>query len=328
MHKRSLIITVLLIGLIASSLFADKSLERIANEKGVEGEKLFNEKKFTEAAQSFEEAILLLKEAVQRDGIPLDNEKISRWLDLAFNGYYQGGSFENAIKVLDSQLKLDPTNYKYVNYKSIILKKYLDRTDEAIVELIKYNNAKRSFKVEKKIASYYYDLEDYENALVWYKKAYQQKQDATVIKNIAAIYIKLGQNSDAITAYEDFIKTKPNESVLARTYMNLGKLYEDIKNNAKSIENYEKSLQIKYNNNIVLGLITKYYDNGSYNKALTKIALLLDNNPGNSDAIYYRAMIRYNRGEKETAKADFQTLATVPKYSKVANGYLESIKSE
>lgn len=328
MYKKILIIVVLLLIINVSSLFAEKSLERIANEKGVEGETLYNNKKFAESAQTFEAAIAKLKEAVKTDGIPLDNEKISRWLELAFNGYYQDRIFEEAIRILDQQMKLDPTNYKYVNYKSIILKKYLKRIDEAIVVLKKYNNNKRSFKVEKKIASYYSDLEDYKNSVSWYKKAYEQKQDATVIKNIAAIYLKLGENNKAITAYEDFIKTNPNKSVLAKTYKNLGKLYEDIKNNAKSIENYEKSIELEYNSAIVLGLISKYYEANAYDKALDKIALFLKNKPGNTDAIYYRAMIHYDRGEKDAATVDFQTISSDPKYTKLAKGFIESIKSE
>jgi len=328
MFKKVLIITVLLLTITISNLFAQKSLERIANEKGVEAETLYNDKKFVESAQTFEAAIAKLEEAVKTDGIPLDNEKISRWLELSFNGYYQGKKFEDAIRIIDEQLKLDPTNYTYINYKSIILKKYLKRIDEAIVVLKKYNNAKRTFKVEKKIASYYADLEDYENSVIWYKKAYEQKKDATVIEKIAIIYLKLDRNSEAITAYEDFIKTNPNKSVLAKTYMNLGKLYEDMKNNAKSIENYEKSIELKYNSNIALTLIMKYYEGESYDKALEKIALFLKNKPGNNDAIYYRAMIHFDRGEKKSAKADFQTISSDPKYSKLAKGYIESIKSE
>ncbi|RLC54496.1 MAG: hypothetical protein DRH89_09495 [Candidatus Cloacimonadota bacterium] len=328
MNKKILMISMLLLTLIISSLFAEKSLERIANEKGVEAETLYNEKKFVDSAQVFEAAISKLEEAVKTDGIPLDNEKISRWLELAFNGYYQGKEFEDAIKIIDRQLKLDPTNYKFVNYKAIILKKYLERIDEAIAVLKEYNTAKRSFKVEKKIASYYQSIEDYENAVIWYHKAYEQKKDATVIKNIAAIYLKLGKNNEAISAYEDFIKTNPNESVLAKTYKNLGKLYEDMKSNSKSIENYEKSIDLKYSSDIVLTLIMKYYEGESYDKALEKIALFLNNKPGNNDAIYYRAMIHFDRGEKEAATTDFQTISSDPKYSKLAKGYIESIKSE
>ena len=328
MYKKILIISALLLTLTISFLFADKSLERLANEKGVEAETLYNEKKFEEAAQAFEAAITKLEEAVKTDGIPLDNEKISRWLLYAFQGYYQGKKYEKALQVQNERIKLDQGNYKLISIKAKLLKTYLNRTDKAIEVLKKYNTAKRSFKVEKKIASYYQGIEDYENAVIWYKKAYEQKNDATVIKNIAAIYLILGKNSEAITAYEDFIKTDPNESVLAKTYMNLGKLYEDMKNNSKSIENYEKSIKLKYSSDITLTLIMKYYDGKSYDKALEKISLFLENKPGNNDAIYYRAMIHFNRGEKEVATADFETISSDPKYSKIAKGYIESIKSE
>ena len=328
MNKKILIISALLLAVTISILFADKSLERLANEKGVEAETLYNEKKFEEAAQAFEAAITKLEEAVKTDGIPLDNEKISRWLLYAFQGYYQGKKFENALQVQDERIKLDPGNYKLISTKAKLLKTYLNRTDKAIEVLKKYNTAKRSFKVEKKIASYYQGIEDYENAVIWYKKAYEQKKDATVIKNIAAIYLILGKNSEAITAYEDFIKTDPNESVLAKTYKNLGKLYEDMKNNSKSIENYEKSINLKYSSDIVLILIMRYYESESYDKALEKIALFLKNKPGNNDAIYYRAMIHFDRGEKEAATTDFQTISSDSKYSKLAKGYIESIKSE
>ena len=246
MYKKILIITVLLLVLTITSLFADKSLERIANEKGVEAETLYNDKELVKAAQTFEAAIAKLKEAVKTDGIPLDNEKISRWLLYAFQGYYQGKKYENALQVQNERIKMDPGNYKLISTKAKLLKIYLNRTDKAIETLKKYNTAKRSSKVERKIASYYQSIEDYENAVIWYKKANIPKKNAEVIKKIAAIYLKLGRNSEAITAYEDFIKTNPNESVLAKTYMNLGKLYEDMKNNAKSVENYEKSIDIKY----------------------------------------------------------------------------------
>ena len=329
MNIRNLSILMVLLVTLSSFLWADKSLERVANEKGVEGETLFNEGKYLEAAKAFETAIVKLKEAVKKEGIPLDNEKISRWLLYAFQGYYQGKKYEDALQVQNERIKLDPGSYKLISTKAKLLKNYLNRVDQAIIVLKNYNNKKRSSKVEKKIAGYYSDLKDYENALIWYKKAYELKQDSGVIKNIAIILYKyLGRNEDAIKAYEDFIQTNPKESVLAQTYKNMGSLYEDIKNMPKAIEYYEKSLKMKYDNNIVLLLTTKYYDNDAYDKALEKITLLLKNKPGNSDAIYYRAMIEYNRDEKDAAKADFQLLLKDSKYGKIAKGFIESIKSE
>ena len=328
MNKKIGVLLIFVMIMFFSNLCAQKSLERIANETGVEAEDLFNNGKYVEAAKTFEAAIAKLKEAVNKDGIPLDKERISKWLENTFQGYFKGKDYENALRILDERLKLDPGSYKLMNNKAIILKKYLKRINEAIVVLKNYNNKKRSFKVERKIGSYYSDLKDYENALIWYNKAYELKKDSKVIKNIANLYIKLGKNAKAIKAYEDFLLTNPKESVLVQTYKNMGALYNELKNTAKSIEYYEKTLSLKFDSGITLLLITKYYDNDAYNKALEKIDILLKNKPGHNDAIYYRAMIKYNRDEKAVAKADFQKLANDPKYSKIAKGFIESIESE
>jgi tetratricopeptide (TPR) repeat protein len=328
MNIRNLSILMLLLVTFSSFLWAEKSLERIANEKGVEGETFYNEGKFLEAAKAFETAIAKLKEAVKKEGIPLDNEKISRWLLYAFQGYYQGKKYENALQVQNERIKLDPGSYKLISTKAKLLKNYLNRVDEAVIVLKNYNNKKRSFKVEKKIGLYYSDLKDYENALIWYKKAYELKQDSGVIKNIAIILYKyLGRNEDAIKAYEDFIQTNPKESVLAQTYKNMGSLYEDIGSYSKANVHYEKSLALKYDKDINLKLIISYYDNDNFAMAKEKINQRLGKKSSDADAIYYRAMIKVNENDKPGAKADFKKLLG-GKYNKSAKGWIESIESE
>jgi tetratricopeptide (TPR) repeat protein len=327
MYKKVIIVSFLIIG-ICSLLIAEKSLERIANELAAQGDTFFTEGNYSEAGKNFENAVEKLNEAVEKDGIPLDNEKISLWLRNAYNSYAKGNDFEEAVRVLDERKKLAPTNYDLVKTQAIIYKKYLNNIPKAIEVLKAYEDIKQTFNNEKRIGLYYLAMDDYENSLIWYKKAYEQKQDSKVIKNIATLYLKLGDNEAAVKAYEDFIQTNPRESVLAQTYKNMGALYEDLKNYSKAIENYEKSNALKYDNNITLLLITKYYDNKNYNKALEKIALLLENKPNNSDAIYYRAMIKFDRGEKNAAKADFTLLLNDSKYKKVAQGFIESIESE
>ena len=56
--------------------------------------------------------------------------------------------------------------------------------------------------------------------------------------------------------------------------------------------------------------------------------LLLKKKPNNVDAIYYRALINYDQGQKEEAKKDFEKIKNSSKYASLAKGYLESIKSE
>ncbi|HPR18452.1 MAG TPA: tetratricopeptide repeat protein [Candidatus Cloacimonadota bacterium] len=327
MFKKTGIILAISLIICCSLLFAEKSLERIANETGVEGETLYNEGKYLEAAQKFDTAIAKLQEAVQKEGIPLDNDKINQWLLYAFNGYYQGNDYEKALVTLNKRLELNPGDYDLINYKAIILSKNLNRTPEAIDVLKDYDATNQSYKVEKKIADYYVDLDDLENALIWFEKSYTLKQDSKVIKNIASIYVKLGNNSKAIQAYEDFLKTNPKENVVIQTYKNMGGLYKDMQNYNKSNEYYEKALSLKYDNTINLLLITSYYDLDQYDKCLQKVEQMLANNANNKDAIYFRAMIKYNRGEAAAAKADFQKLVG-SKYDKQAKGFIESIESE
>ncbi len=329
MNKKIGVLLIFVMIMFFSNLYAQKSLERIANELANQGDSLFTEGNYSKAGKNFENAMEKLNEAVEKDGIPLDNDKISLWLTNAYKSYVKGSDFEDAVRVLVERKKLDPSNYDLVKTQAIIYKKYLNNVPKAIEVLKAYEDIKQTFNNQKRIGSYYLALEDYENSLIWYKKAYKLRQDSGVIKKIAVILYKyLGRNEEAIKAYEDFLLTNPKESVLVQTYKNMGALYDELKNTAKSIEYYEKTLSLKYDSNITLLLITKYYDNDAYNKALEKIALLLKNKPGHNDAIYYRAMIEYNRDEKAAAKADFQKLTKDPKYSKIAKGFIESIESE
>jgi len=123
------------------------------------------------------------------------------------------------------------------------------------------------------------------------------------------------------------ILTNPKERVLAQTYKNMGSLYEDIGSYSKANVHYEKSLALKYDNDINLKLIISYYDNDNFAMAKEKINQRLGKKSSDADAIYYRAMIKVNEEDKPGAKADFQKLLG-GKYDKSAKGWIESIESE
>ena len=329
MNKK--ILLLLLATIMMCGLWA-KTLEREANEKGVEAETMYNEKNYAEAGKAFEAAIVKYEEAVETDDIPMDEEKVGRWLELSFNAYFNGKNFEDAIRILNIRAERNPDDYKIVNYQAIIYKKHLKQIDKAIEVLVKYNSrgngSKRTYKVEKKIASYYLGQKDYENALEWYKKTYELKQDSKIIKNIASLNLKLDRKADAVKAYEDFLKTNPKESVLVKTYKNMARLYDDMNDQVNAISYYEKSNKINFQSTITLLLISKYYDAQQYEKATEKISLLLANDAGNADAIYFRAMIKYDTGDKVGAKSDFEKISSDAKYRSTAKGFIESIESE
>jgi tetratricopeptide (TPR) repeat protein len=326
MYKK---LTLLLIGLVVvSALFAQKSLERIANETAAKADSLYDAGQYVEAGKKYEEAVVKFEEAVQEMGIPMDNQKVGLWYRNAYASYAKGKDLENAARVMGKRIELDPDNYQLVKVQAHIYKKYLNNIPKAIEILKEYNQRRRTFTVEEKIGHYYIDANDLENALTWFEKAYEQKKDSQVIKNIATIYVKLGNNEKAIQAYENFLETNPSESVLAKTYKNMGALYDDIKKSAQATNYYEKSLKLQYDRNVALLLLSKYYDNKKYDKAKSKAELLLSKNAADNDALYYRAMINYETGNKQQAKADFEKIRSNPKYSQIAKGFIDSIESE
>ncbi len=321
------IILSLVMIILVSSLLAEKSLERLGNEAEYAADELFSAKNYEKAAIKYEKAVEKFEAARDEDGIVV-KRKIARVQDKLFKAYYFSGAYLKSIAVLKIQLKEDPNSSKIARTIAQIYDKKLKDLDNAIETLEKFDATNSKYIIKKKIASYYTEKKDYANALKWSKKTYKIKQDSRVIKNIASLYLKLDKKEEAVEAYENFIKTNPNERVLTRTYKNMGALYDKMNNAKKAILYYEKSNQLTYNNNITLVLITKYYDKDDYTNALKKIALLLKNKPNNSDALYYRAMINYNRGNMEKAKQDFKQITSDPRYKKIADGFIESIESE
>ncbi len=329
MYKGLKTLSILLLIIMAVSLFAEKPLERVANEQGVEAEDFFKNKDFANAGPKFEEAIATLKEAETNDGIPMDNEKKNKWLLYAYQSYVQSKKFGDAIRVQDLRIAADPGEYKLVKEKAIIQAKYMKNPEAGIASLKAFDAQKSSFNARKLAAKYYKDyMNDNQNALMWYQKAFELKKDSKVLTQIATLHKDLGNNAEAVKAYENYISTETKESKLNTAYKNLAALYEEMGNNSKSIEYFEKALTIKSDDKFVLLLMTKYYDLGNYDKTLEKAAQYSQLKPGNLDSIYYQAMVKYERGDKAGATAEFEKLVNDAKYGKIAKGYIESIKSE
>jgi tetratricopeptide (TPR) repeat protein len=328
MFKKILFVLMLVSVFNTGLLLAqDKTLEQEANEFAVQGDTFFAEGGYSKAGKSYEDAVEKLYLATKQEDIPLDNQKVTSWLTNAYNSYAKGSDFNNAVRVLDKRKELDPSSYDLVKTQAIIYKKYLKDIPKAIEVLKVYDNTKQTYSNHKRIGSYYKALEDFENSLIWYQKAYEKKKDSKTIKNIAALHLKLGQKEEAVKAYEGFILTNPSEAVLAKTYTNMGALYEGLKNIKKANLYFEKSLALKYDSKINLKLMADYYENENFTKAEEKISQRLSNSSNDSDAIYYQAMIKFNKDDKVGAKIDFQKLLE-SKHQKSAKGFIKSIDSE
>lgn len=329
MYKGLKTISILLFVVMAVALFAEKPLERIANEQGVEAEGFYQNKDFAQAGPKFEEALATLEEAVSTDGIPMDSEKKEKWLLYAYQSYLQDKDYTNALRVQDMRIATDPTEYKLTKEKAIIQTKYVKDPTSGIATLTAFDAANASFSARKLAASYYEKyLKDNQNALLWYQKALELRQDTKVIQEIASLHQELGNNNEAVKAWEDYIQSETKEAKLNIAYKKLATLYDDLGNNSKSIQYFEKANNLKSDDKIVLLLMTKYFDSGNFDKTLEKASEYSSLKPGNLDSIYYQAMVKYERGDKAGASAEFEKLVNDSKYGKIAKGYIESIKSE
>lgn len=327
MDRRFFWLVLLILFALTSSLWSQKTTERLAREKGVEAEELWQAENYTESATACEEAISLFNKAVTEDQLPNDKELIAHWLAIAYDCFVKTSDFDNALRILGDMIKLDPENMKYYEQKAILQKK-LNKFDNAIETYTYIDSIKPSYKNSKSIASIYKDREDWENALKWYYRSYDQRQDSNTIKDIAVINLSLGRKEAAIQAYKDFLATDPATATKIKTYKNLGKLYEDLGEINNALEYYEKSNELRYDNQITLLLISRYYDLNNYTKSLQNINLYLKNKPNEAAVLYYRAMINYNQGKLQEAKKDFEAIQNNPTYGSIAKGYIDSINSQ
>ncbi len=324
--KISLVIMIMLLTIM--SLFAEKSFERLGNEAEFAGDELFNTKDYSGAVLKYQDAIANFNEAKTKDEIPVD-DKLDRIDDKLFKCYYFGKEYDKAISVKKNLLAKKQKDDKTAKLIAQIYTKNLKQPNKAIEFLVDYDSKNpNSNTIVKKIASYYKKQNDLANALVWYKKSYVLKQDAKVINNIAVLHNNLGQTSDAIQAYQDFLKTNPKEEKVIKTYQNMGALYEEMKDATNSAASFEKANKMKYDKNITIKLISMYHEMGKTTKAKENIALLLSNVPGNDFGIYYRGLIAYENGDKVAAKLDFEKVVSSRDYGKSAKDYIASIDSE
>jgi len=327
--------------MLVSYLLAAKSLERQGNESLYYADSLFNTAKvigdaskknaqYEEAAKKYEIAIGKYNEAISKENLPLQDKINGILLDKLWKAYYFAHDYEKTVNVLKGNLKLKGNNnietLKLI--KQICVKKW-KHPEVIITLLLQREQNKRTYWAEKTLGFVYKGEKKYNEALKWFNKAYELKQKSNIISNIAKINIKLGHEKAAIEAYKNFLKTKPSKTALAKTYNNMGTLYFNLKDTDKAIFYWEKSLSIKFNKDIAINLMVKYYeDKGNLEKSLKKANLLLTKYPQLNHAIYYKAKVYYDEERKAQARKYFSKLSSDREYSKIAKQFIKSIDSE
>ena len=311
---------------LAGTLLAQgtKPPERLGVEAEAAGDELYNAGDRGGAATKYEEALGNFNDAVA-NGVPMD-EEIARVKGKLFKSYYFSEQFQKAVDVQRWIVEHEPGSTKPIRTLAMIYAKNLGDVNQAIAELVAFDEKKPDFTVRKTIAGYYEDLGNAPKQIEWYQKAIELKQDANVIKKIAALYREMGDDANAVKAYEDYLATNPSESSKVKTYTNMGVLYEDMKNFPKAITAYENALKLKYDSKVAVKLMVLYYDQGNWDSSMAKVDLILRNKPGDETAIYYRALIKIKLNDKQGAIEDFRKLENSSQYGADAKNNIKALQ--
>ncbi len=320
-HSKYIILFALI--LIVGLLSAEKSMERIAQEYALSADSLFYAKDYAGAIPLYEKSLATYKEAIT-DLTPFDEEIKAITLKLYSTGT-NGKIYDKAVFYGEKYLEKDSTNFSLVKNISLIYRIGLKNNEKAVSILLSFEKNNPTYEVRNLIADTYDKIKDYKNAVVWFQIAYDQSKNTDLLEKIADLHVKLNNNTSAIKVYEDYLATDINDTDKVKAYINLGTLYNKLKNTNKAIEYYEKANEIQPDSKIALFLTSEYYGKKDYMNTIKYANIVLESDASNADAIYLRASSYYNTNKKDLAKADFKKIEKNAKYGKTATDFIKLI---
>lgn len=320
-HTKIIIMVALL--LVIGLLSAEKSKERIAQEFALSADSLFLVKDYASAIPLYEQSLAAYKEAIT-DVTPFDDDIKTITFKLYQSGT-NGKVYDKAVYYGELSLQKDSTNFSLAKNISLIYRLGLKNNDKSISVLLGFEKNNPTYEVRALIADTYDKIKDYKNSVEWYQKAYDQSKNTDLLEKIADLHVKLNNNASAIKVYEDYLATELTNDDKVKAYINLGTLYNKLKNTNKAIEYYEKANEIKSDSKIALFLASEYYGKKDYLNTIKYASVVLEADASNADAIYLRASSYYNTNKKDLAKADFNKIEKNAKYGKSATDFIKLI---
>lgn len=169
----------------------------------------------------------------------------------------------------------------------------------------KLNENPNDFFINIEVAELYYDLKEYEDALLFYKNALEiRPAEIGLNLSIGLAYGRLKKFEAAQSCYQQILNHNDNSErflrIKAGAYLNLANLYYDSNEFDKSIETLEKAIKLspKYSN-LYMNLGNSYRGKADYKKAVECYKKATEIDPNNVEA-------RYNLGEIQLLQGDFQ----------------------
>lgn len=209
---------------------------------------------------------------ILRKAVELDPEDYESNLLLGVY-YIDNNEYEKAKKYLRKSIEIKPSDIKSYFYLGEVLR------DQG-----KLNEAKDIYSEILEI-----DTDNYSTLLT-----------------LAAIYEQTGDINGAETYYKGLMQNYPSNPLVYEEYggflYRTGRITESVIQfeNAEILENNDTEIKLK------LGIL--YLETGEYRKALNKLHYVLQQDPGNDAAVYYRGIAFLNIGETSAAQRIFESI--------------------
>jgi tetratricopeptide (TPR) repeat protein len=150
--------------------------------------------------------------------------------------------------------------------------------------------------------------------------------DANFYKNIISTYKKVDNYTKSIEMSKKFLSLNPPEEEVISTYKSIGVAYAQLKDNSNALTWYLKYLGKEEDPKVALWVCNTYYKQKDNQNTIKYANMVIAKDPGKLVAVFLRGVAKFNMGDKEGAKADFELVKNDPKYGANAQKYLDSMK--
>lgn len=240
--------------------------------------------------------------------------------------YKSAKQFEEALVYYDKCLAADPGNEELLNAKYLILNDDLKDEARALQVLKDYAEAANDYKAYLILGSKYAEKNKIPEATTYYEKALTINKGQDVLRRAADFYRTAKDYKKSNQMIDQLIALQPDNSTLAAMYRIMADNYDKLKNSAKKVEFWEKSLTLEKNTDISLALASHYYGAKNYNKTITYATQVINADPSRPAAFLMRGASYYNLKKYSEAKADLQRIQNDPRYGSDAAKLLKAIK--
>ncbi len=254
---------------------------------------LYNDGMKLVESKSYQEALDAFKKAIAKDPANGDALYEAGWVCNELAQYSEAVTYlEKAKKIKPGVAKI----YFELGYAD-------ENTKNEAGAISSYKKAlelyPEYYSAAQSLGDLYYNKEDYENALNYYRQ-YLYDADADNYYNYKAGWCcnDLEKYSEAISYLEKYEPTE-NEDI-AKKFAEIGYANYKLENEDEAVDAYEKAIDAKPGYGAAYrGLGNVYYDNSDkYDDAITNYELAIQYDEENSKADYYKLGWLYNDAEK------------------------------